>query len=125
LQNRSWIKRNAPVLELIYADRQRRNKGTQDAFHRMFRNAPDAEKTKDVIDTERIEIITHLQETLAPPFKTVFLHAVPVVGRETPVLPFYRKIVRRRPGLLIHVVQIGRRPRIATVPENTDGNITF
>src|SRR5687768_6492020 len=89
-----------------------RYKNPQYAFHRIGGNAPDAEKTQYMINAEGIEIIAHLFEPPAPPDKTILLHALPVVGGETPVLSFHCKIVRGCARLPVHIVQFRCRPGI-------------
>ena len=78
-----------------------------------------------MINTKRIEIVAHLLKTLLPPGKTVFLHFLPIIGRETPVLTIHRKMIRRRTGLQLHVIKFGRYPCIYTVTINPDRNIAF
>mmetsp|Transcript_12001 Transcript_12001/g.26188 ORF Transcript_12001/g.26188 Transcript_12001/m.26188 type:complete len:340 (+) Transcript_12001:1713-2732(+) len=60
------------------------------------RNAPYSEKAQHVIDAERLEILRHVTETLAPPRVIILRHHVPVVKREVPVLS--RAHESRRPG---------------------------
>jgi hypothetical protein len=40
---------------------------------------------------ECIEVITHLFKSLAPPFKMIFLHFLPVISWKTPVLSLHGK----------------------------------
>src|ERR1700722_12740608 len=97
-----------------------RRKMPQNAFHNVHRNAPDPEKTKDMVDPEPIKIVAHLSKTSLPPLIAVFAHLFPVIGRETPILPFDRKIVRWRPRLQVHMIKLGLHPGIAAVAKNAD-----
>lgn len=55
---------------------------------------PDAEETKDVVDAEGVEVLSHLRKALAPPSIIVLGHLVPIVGREAPVLTIFRELIR-------------------------------
>src|SRR5688572_15094422 len=105
--------------------RDSRFKMPHDAFYGMHRDGPYAEETKNMIYAERIKIFTHLLKTLTPPRKSIFGHAFPVICREAPVLSLHGKIIRRRSGLLIHVIQSGFNPGIATVTRNANGNVSL
>src|SRR4030095_8648986 len=98
------VKPDTFFAKFLYVDGNGRNEISHNTFNSIHGNAPDAEETKNMIDTESVEVIAHLFKSLTPPRKTILLHSFPVVSRETPVLPFYRKIIRRRTGLHTHVV---------------------
>src|SRR4030095_3095789 len=98
------IKPYSSFAKFIYMHWYGRYKMTHDPFYRMNWNAPYSKESKYMIYPECIEVITHLLKSPAPPFKMIFLHFFPVVSWKSPVLPFYCKIIRRRPGLEIQVV---------------------
>src|SRR4051812_41840743 len=106
-------------------NRHRRNEVTHYTLNSMHRNTPDTKKTKYMIYSESIKIVTHLFETIFPPGKTVFPHSLPVVGRKAPVLSLYCKIIRWGSCLHVHVVKRGLLPCVTTIPVDTNGNITF
>src|ERR1700712_5533964 len=92
------------LMELIDVNRNCRIKMSHAAFHRTHRNAPDAEKTKYMIDAESIKIITHLLKSFLPPVETIFRHLFPIVSGKTPVLSAHSKSIGRRASLKIHVI---------------------
>src|SRR5450432_2111058 len=98
------IEPDIPVVEFAAIDGYGRRKMSQDTLYGFHRDAPYPEKTQDMIDAKGVEIIAHLLKAPLPPGKAVFFHHFPVISRETPVLSFDRKIVRRGAGLLIHMV---------------------
>jgi len=59
-----------------------------------------------MIDTVSIEILCHMLQTLAPPFVLPTMHFVPVVNRETPILPLIGKFVGWSAGLQIEAKQV-------------------
>ena len=71
------------------------------------RNLPNAEKSKDMVNAEEVEVLLHVLQPGPPPCKIVFFHLVPVICRETPQLTVSRERVRRSAGLGIHV-ELGR-----------------
>ncbi len=85
-------------------DRQAGNKPTHDSLYSVRWNAPYTKESENMIDTKRIEVIAHLLKPLFPPGKPVFLHLLPVIRGELPVLTDGSKIIRRCAGLLIHVI---------------------
>ena len=54
-----------------------------------------------------IEVFRHLLEASAPPAVSVMGHTLPVVCRESPVLPHNREIIRRCSCLAVEVEQVG------------------
>src|SRR5438105_5546204 len=90
--------------EFLPVQRNRGHEITHDPFNRVAGHAPDAEKTEDMIDPERVEVMADLLEALPPPTKTVFLHSLPIISRETPILAFRRKRIRWRPRLHVQIV---------------------
>ena len=56
--------------------------------HFLCPDRPDAEKAEYVVDAIGVEVSLHLLQTILPPIVSVFRHYVPVVCRESPVLPF-------------------------------------
>src|SRR5262249_27610698 len=111
--------------EFIDMDGYGRNKPPHDPLHFIFRNAPNTKETQDMIDAKRIKVIAHLAESLFPPGKSIFLHSLPVINRESPVLPDDREIIRRSPGLPVHVQKLRSHPCITAIAINTDWNISF
>ena len=63
----------------------------EDAFDRVRRTAPDAEKSEDVVNAKRVEIIPHLREPFFPPRKAVGGHARPVVSGKPQFWPVTAK----------------------------------
>ena len=101
------------------------NKIAHYAFNCMCRNTPDSEKTKDMINSKSIEIITHLSKSLLPPSKSIFLHFLPIVSWKTPVLAFNCKCIWRCSCLQIHIIQRCILPCIRPISINTNGNISL
>ena len=97
----------------------------QYSLYGTFGNFPDSEKTQYMIYAVRIEIFCHFTKTGFPPSITVFSHLIPIICRESPILAFYREIIRWSSSLRIHVKQFGMRPRIHTIPTYPDRNIAF
>src|SRR4051812_39608123 len=104
------------MFEFRWKHRERGNKIPKNAFHCVQRNAPDPKETKNAIDAEGVEILTHLREPLLPPPKAAFLHDRPIVSRKSPVLPFFSEWIRRGSRLDVHVIQLRALPRIRAVP---------
>src|SRR5574343_631941 len=105
-------------------NRNSRNKSTHNAFHRGNRYAPDTEKTKNMINTDGIKIVSHLNEALVPPFKLIALHLLPVIGGESPVLTVNGKIIRWGTRLHIHMIQPGVHPCVYTIAIDPNRNIS-
>ena len=122
---RSWSKKIPRAENSLRFNRNRRNEIAEDAFDRVRRAAPDAEKSKNVVNAERVEIISHLREPLLPPRETVGGHARPVVSREAPVLALRGEGIRRRAGLQVHVKQLRLLPRIRAVPIHANGEVAL
>src|SRR5690606_38031648 len=80
-----------------------RNKSSHNSFHCMQRYTPYSEKAQNMINSEGIKIITHLQKPSLPPFKTILLHFLPVICWETPVLSSQGKTIRWSTRLLVHM----------------------
>src|SRR5215471_14744474 len=98
---------------------------TNNSFHSMYRNAPDAEKAKYMVYAESIEIIAHLHETLVPPFKAVSRHFFPVVCGESPVLALDGEIVWRCSCLHFQMKQFGISPGVTAITINSNRYISF
>src|SRR5665647_2021578 len=88
------LKRNSLLVQFIDMNGNGGYKFSHYPFYRIQGNTPDAEKPKNMINTEGIKVFAHLLKTLTPPRKTIFLHFFPVIGWESPVLPFDGKIIR-------------------------------
>ena len=73
----------------------------------IARYLPYAEETQDVVDAVGIEILGHLAETRFPPDVSVFLHFVPVVGGQEPVLAQNREVIGWCSGLTVQVEIFG------------------
>src|SRR5215467_8035499 len=78
-----------------------------------------------MINTKCIEIITHLHKPLMPPFKSVCGHLFPIVSRESPILTFYGKIIRRRSCLHFKMEEFRLYPSITSISINADWDIPF
>src|SRR6516162_8599853 len=98
------IKSNAALGELVNVDWKRRHEMSEDAFHRIDRDAPNAKEPKDMVDSESIEIFSHLRKAMFPPGITIGLHSRPIISRKAPVLPLDAEGVRWRAGLHIHPI---------------------
>ena len=94
-------------------------------MHGMHRNLPDAEEAQDMVNAVGIKVFRHLLEAAHPPGIAILLHDVPVVGRESPVLPIHREVIGWRTGLSIQVEVVGLRPSLYAVAADTDGDIAF
>ena len=64
----------------------------------LDRDLPYAEEAEDMVDAERVEILTHLAQAGFPPGIVVLCHLFPVVGREAPVLTVGREVIRGSSG---------------------------
>src|SRR5205085_11174101 len=98
------VKPDVALIKFNSVYRNSRCKPAHDAFYRMHRYCPYTEEAEYVINTESVEIITHLTKPLAPPCKPIFLHFLPIVCGEAPVLSLHGKVVWRCAGLHIHIV---------------------
>ena len=92
-------------------------------MHRVKRYLPDPEEPEYMINAVSVEIFRHFAETVLPPCKTVPRHAVPVIGRESPVLSQHGKIIGRSSGRRIHIEKFGSLPGIDTFSAYTDRDI--
>ena len=110
---------------LLARHAQGRNKLPQQAVHGMHRYLPDTEETKDMVYAISIEVFRHFTEAFHPPCITVFLHYIPIIGRESPVLSVHREIIGRRTGLTVQVEVMRLFPCLHTVAADADGNIAF
>src|SRR5262249_22443465 len=119
------IKCDATLGKFICPHRNRRHEITHQSLNRVRRDAPDAEESKDVSDSERIEVAAHLLEALLPPAESVRFHPLPVVSWEAPVLPLVSKRVRRRAGLHAQIEQLPVLPRVRAVTRNAYRNVSF
>ena len=72
-----------------------------------------------------IEVFRHLLEASAPPAVSVMGHTLPVVCRESPVLPHNREIIRRCSCLAVEVEQVGILPCVSTVGGYAYRNVAF
>ena len=72
-----------------------------------------------------VEVLGHLAETFHPPCITVLLHHIPIVSRESPVLPVHRKIIGRSTGLSVQIEIVRFFPGFHTVAADADRNVTF
>ena len=72
-----------------------------------------------------IEVFRHLAKTVFPPLESIFSHLIPVIGRESPVLPQDRKIIRRRTRLSVHVEQFRGYPCVGTETADADWYVAF
>ncbi len=93
------------VTQLIGCIGQCGIENSQQSVYGIHRYLPYSEETKHVVDAVGVEVLSHLAETCLPPGKTVLVHLLPVVGRESPVLSEHREIIGRSTGLAIHVEQ--------------------
>src|ERR1700733_15785836 len=98
------IEPNAVLAELNEVYWKAGDKMTHDPLFCMSRDTPDPEEPKYVIDTKRIEVVAHLLKPLLPPCKMILLHLFPVVSGKAPVLTGPCKIIRRSPGLPVHII---------------------
>nr|GFD57239.1 hypothetical protein [Tanacetum cinerariifolium] len=73
----------------------------EQALHRAGGHFPDAEKAQDVVDAQHVEVARQVAQALLPPGVVVFCHALPIVGREAPVLAGGGEVVGRGAGLLV------------------------
>ena len=78
-----------------------------------------------MIDTEAIEIVFQLAETLLPPREIIILHRIPIIGREPPVLTVHGEIVRRGTGLAVHIEIFRFHPRFDTRTVHPNRQIAF
>ena len=108
------------ISQLIDREGQGGVKHTQQAVHRIAGDLPYSEEAEDVVNAIRIKVFGHLAETCLPPCKAIFVHLLPVVGGEAPVLALYREVIRRRTGLAIHIEQARLYPRIYAGARDTD-----
>ncbi len=114
-----------PAMKFIDTYRNSRHKMSHDTFYCMHGDAKYPEETQYMIDTESIEIVTHLFKTLLPPGEAIFTHTLPVVCGKSPVLPLHCKIIGWRTRLSIHVIQFRILPCIHTMPVYSNGDISF
>ena len=119
------LKDDVTLIELRQLHRNGGSKKSQDALYRVRRTAPDAEETENVVNAKRIEVIAHLCEPMFPPREAVLLHARPVVGRKSPVLPFHSESVRRRTGLRVGMEKFRLLPDIRAVAINADRDVAL
>ena len=98
---------------------------SQQAMHGMHGNFPDTEETEDVVDAIGVEVFRHFAETLHPPCIAVFLHDIPVVGGEAPVLSVDGEIIGWSAGLSVQVEIVGLCPCFYAVAADADRYITF
>ena len=96
---------------------------SQQSMHGIHRDFPDAEESQNVVDAVGVKVFSHLLETFHPPFITVVLHHIPVIGGETPVLPVDREIIGWSTGLSVEVEIIRFCPGFYTVATDTDGDV--
>ena len=78
-----------------------------------------------MIDTETIEIIFQFTETFLPPGEIIFLHHIPIIGREPPVLTIYGEIVGRSTGLTVHIKVFRFHPCLDTRTVHSYRQIAF
>src|SRR5690606_17380702 len=97
-----FIKPNSVFTKLYVVHRYTGHKMSHHTLYCMSRYTPNPEESKYMIDSESIEIVTHLFETLLPPGKAIFLHAFPVICGEFPVLSNGSEIIRWCTGLFFH-----------------------
>ena len=91
----------------------------------IYRNFPDTEKSKNMIDTECIEVLRHLCQTGLPPGVTVLGHLLPIICRESPVLSEIREGIRWCSSLRIHMEQLRMHPGVNTCAAYADRKVTF
>ena len=80
---------------------------------------------QNVVDTEGVEIPSHLREAFLPPFEPAFLYFFPIVRGEFPILPFYGEHVGRSSSLHVHIEQVGRYPRLNAVAVHPDWDVAL
>ena len=88
-------------------------------------NLPDTEPTDHMVDAESIEIAAHMTQAALPPGIVVLFHGFPVVGGETPVLPFCRKEIGRRSCGRIEVEQFRMEEGVGAVAAYPDGQVSL
>ena len=78
-----------------------------------------------MIDAIGVEVFRHFAETFHPPGITVFLHDIPVVSGESPVLSVYGEVIGRSAGLSVQVEIVGFCPCLYAVAADADGDVAF
>ena len=91
----------------------------------LHRNLPNTEEAKDMVDAICIEVFSHLLEAVFPPLEAIFIHFLPIVGRESPVLTLNREVIRWRTGLAVHIEELRRNPGINACAANADRNVAL
>ena len=119
------IRIEATTTEFVGGVRERRVEMSQQSRFDSHRNLPDAEKSKNMINPERVEILTHLSEPCFPPGVAILGHLFPVVGRKTPVLAIGSESVRRCPGLRVKVEQMRKLPGVHTRAADSDRKVAL
>ena len=84
---------DAVALYLLATQPQSRCELSHQARSLRHRDFPDTEKAQHMVDAVGIEILLHFAEAAHPPLAAVTEHLVPVVGRESPVLPVSSKLI--------------------------------
>ncbi|MBR4822069.1 MAG: 4-alpha-glucanotransferase, partial [Bacteroidales bacterium] len=115
----------SPVGNLLQGIRHRRAEMPHQAALLRHGNLPDAEESQDMVDAECVEVLRHLAQAALPPRIVILGHLVPVVGRESPVLPVHGKRIRRCAALRIHVEQVGMAPCIHARAADADGQVAL
>ena len=64
---------------------------------------PDSEESKNMIDSEGIEIFAHFPQALFPPPITILGHLIPIICREPPILAISGESIWRRSCLGIEI----------------------
>ena len=89
--------------QIIVAVRQSRNEMSAESPYICLSHLPDTEEAEDMIHTVSVEIVLHLLEALPPPSEVILRHLVPVIRRESPVLPADGEVIRRSAGTGVEV----------------------
>ena len=90
-----------------------------------YRYFPDAAEAQYVVDAVGREVFCHLTHTVYPPAVSITSHQIPVVCRESPVLPIRCKHIGRSTCLSVHVEILWFGPCFHAVGADADRNVSF
>ncbi len=107
--------------DLVGAQGERRPEVAEEAVIGFGGHLPDAEETQYVIDAVHVDVLGERREAIPPPPIAVLGHAVPVVGRELPVLAAHGERIGWGARLRTHVEQLGLRPHLDALRGDADG----
>src|SRR5574344_1782101 len=78
-----------------------------------------------MVNTISVKILCHVFQTLYPPLVAIFSHGLPIVGRETPILPVLGEIVGRGSRRAVHIEIVRSHPCFYAVAVNAYWYVTF